>query len=128
VAGALLRITEQLLEALQSEGPLTPDQLAAALDLVDDPDHLLDQALHFLAGRSEILLDLGDRRVFSRDHVVRHLITVLESEGELDIGELASRSSLGLAVCCEALGWLDRDGRVAILSGNRVTLRDPGRR
>ncbi len=86
---------------------------------------LLDQVIAFLHGRDELLLDVSGPAVLSRRRVTdRLLAAVAAAATPLDFAELSAVLGLPLSVCCEVVGWLEREGRLVLDADGRI---HPGR-
>jgi predicted Rossmann fold nucleotide-binding protein DprA/Smf involved in DNA uptake len=117
----LLLLVERLRSAMEETGTLSHDALKAVLQ-PGETLHQLDQALRFLHGREAILIDGVDHSVHLRSHVTQAVIEALGA-GPVALDTLADRIPIGMALCCEVLGWLEREGRVRIQHDDTVALR-----
>lgn len=121
MAAKLLALVERLRSALEGTGTLTHGDLTALLDPDDSPAHL-DQALRFLQGREAILIDAVDQSVHLRTHVTNAVLEALR-DGPLSLEALDARAPVSLAMVCDVLGWLEREGRIVIDARDLVALR-----
>jgi len=119
--GNLLVLVDRIRSALEDAGTLTRDDLLALLTDGEDPSHL-DRALLFLHGREAILIDAIDRTVHLRAHLTNAVLLLL-AYGPLSLEQLAQRAPVDMALVCDVLGWLEREGRVRILPGDVVEIR-----
>ncbi len=116
----LLTLVNRIRAALEGRGSLTHEQLQSMLGDGETASQL-DQALRFLQGREAILIDGVDHSVHLRTHVSR---TVMDSikDGPLPLDELARRAQIDIALVCDVLGWLAREGRVTVSDDDVVSL------
>lgn len=121
--GRLIKLAERLRETLEREGTLSDARLKELL-LKDEDEPLLDQALWFLAGRDEIMVDVATRAVHLRTYVSRKIMQILYREQSILIAEIAQKSGFGMATCCDVLGWLEREGRIDVDPDDRVSSLD----
>ncbi|MCB9832024.1 MAG: hypothetical protein H6807_06065 [Planctomycetes bacterium] len=108
--GRLLRIAEVLLDSYGERLFLDCDEIRRSLD---DDEELMSRCLDFLIGRDELILAPGRTpRLFQRrnltDAVHRRLA---DRRGALP-EDLAEDLDVPVAITCEILGWLEREGRV----------------
>jgi len=112
--GLMNRVTDEL----RRKGSVTLEELTL-LAREEHRERLLNQALRFLAERDEILLDVELQAIHWRRRVTRHIAEVLDSSHPLSIQEIADRTPYGFATCSDALGWMEREGRVRLLPDDR---------
>ena len=118
----LLPLVERVRLALEGPGVLGNEALESLLEPGEDRA-LLEAALAFLQGRDEILVDVRDPSIHLRrkanDAVIRSLAG---SAAPLRIDDLARSAGLPMALCCDVLGWLEREGRIVIDADGAVSL------
>ena len=118
----LFPLMNRVTERLRESGSLNLKELTGLAAEVGQ-DRLLNQALRFLVDRDEILLDVERQCIHSRNRVVDAVVTALRTASPAAISELAEAASCGFATCCDALGWMERDGKVRILADDKAELR-----
>ncbi|MAG58074.1 MAG: hypothetical protein CMJ83_17445 [Planctomycetes bacterium] len=121
MASNLLNLVERVRTALEESGTLDHQDLEGLLESGESRPQL-DQALRFLHGRDAILIDAVDQSVHLRAHVSRAVLLTL-AHGPLPLHQLAERSPVSVALCCDVLGWLEREGRVQIGADDVVQIR-----
>ena len=93
-----------------------------ALASEEGRQRILNEALRFMVDRDEILLDVEKQAIHSRRLVTRSITSSLEEAAPQTIRDLALAAGVGFATCCDALGWMQRDGRVLVRSDDLVEL------
>jgi len=121
MAANLLALVARIRAALEGAGTLSHEDLGALLDEDTSPAHL-DQALRFLHGREAILIDAVDQSVHLRAHVTSAVLEALR-DGPLSLAALDARTTVSLAMVCDVLGWLEREGRIVMNTDDDVALR-----
>lgn len=108
--GGLLRVAEVLLEAYGDRLSLSTDEIRG---LLDDDEELMSRCLDFLVGRDELVLAPGrSPRFFQRKNLTAAVREELGRRGRSLPEDLAQALDLPVAITCEILGWLEREGRV----------------
>ncbi|MAB87901.1 MAG: hypothetical protein CMJ90_00380 [Planctomycetes bacterium] len=112
MATNLLALVERIRIALEETGTLSHAELHALVGDGEPPSHL-DQALRFLHGREAILIDASDQSVHLRAHVTNSVLEALRY-GPVSLDALAAKTPVSIAMVCDVLGWLEREGRIRI--------------
>ena len=121
MATNLLALVDRVRLALEETGTLSSDDLQALSEATKHESHI-EQALRFLHGRDEILIDAVDQSVHLRAHVTQAVLDALKA-GPCSIESLDAVSPVSLGMICDVLGWLERDRRIVIGADDVVSLR-----
>jgi hypothetical protein len=112
----LLPNVERLRRLLEDDPSQKADALSTAAGFkADDPAFWA--ALRFLDSRHEIVLDAVSTSVHLRRALNGSIVQTLESRGPMSQADLRGALALPVAVVAEAVGWLEREGRVEIERG-----------
>ena len=105
----VLQASDRVLNALAGRIAIESGELLA---LCDADASLVTRCLVFLQARDHILVAEDGPTLYARERVVAQVLErVRESEPTIP-AEIASSIGIPVAIACEALGWLEREGRV----------------
>ncbi len=110
-----ITLLDKLRRALDASVSLTPADLAAASGL-DEGSPDFNQAVRFLHTRDEVLVDAAARTLHSRRSVSVAILAQLELSAR-SLPDLTKAVGLSTAVTAEAVGWLEREGRLEVVAG-----------
>ena len=114
-----LRVAERLLESFGASLSLSAAEIR---ELLEGEEELMSRCLDFLLGRDELFMAADSSpRFYHRQNVIRAMLNNLGSGGRKTANDLATTLGIPMAVTCELLGWLERDGRVLANSENDIS-------
>ena len=118
---APLHAAESILRAFGDRMALDTEELRK---LFDGDIELMGQCLEFLRMRDEILVTPNPQTVFHRDNLLEAAVGDLRRRGSMAADDIATSLACPVAIICEVLGWLEREGRIrSEVDGDRIRFR-----